>query len=122
MATLNKLLALSNPSSVVITMSMARDFLAANGRVAIFFRKEDGSMRILYGTNHLAMIPSDKHPQGLKPQSTTAIAVFDLTINEWRSFRVDRLIQIEVLEPLVGTLVNALAPATAGTVSAGATV
>ncbi len=110
MATLNKLLALANPSSVIITMQMARDFLAANGRVAIFFRKEDGSMRILYGTNHLSMIPADKHPAGLRPQSTTAIAVFDLTINEWRSFRVDRLIQIEVLEPLVATTINALAP------------
>ena len=120
MATLNKkLLALSNPTSVIIGMDMARDFLAANSRVAIFFRKEDGSMRILYGTNHLAMIPADKHPQGLKPQSTTAIAVFDLTINEWRSFRVDRLIQIEVLEPLVGQVITALAPmATEGVLKA----
>jgi hypothetical protein len=70
-----------------------------NENVAVIkFTKLDGSERELRGTRNLGIVPEDKHPMGAgRNLSDEIITVFDLDINEWRSFDFSRLNSFEVM-------------------------
>lgn len=65
----------------------------------IIFIKKDGSRRSMRCTQNLAIIPQEKHPKGIGTGSTADLKkVFDLDIQEWRSFKVDTVIDAEPLK------------------------
>jgi hypothetical protein len=70
-----------------------------NENVAVIkFTKADGSERELRGTRNLGSVPDDKQPKGTgRKLSDEIITVFDLDINEWRSFDFNRLNSFEVV-------------------------
>ena len=62
------------------------------GVLTVTFTKKDGSERILECTLTEDLIPADAVPTGTgstKKKNPDAIAVYDLEIDEWRSFRWD---------------------------------
>jgi len=71
---------------------------ALRGVVAVTFTKRDGSTRIMRCTTNLALIPSNQHPAGSKPYTPNLHRVYDLDIAEWRSFRDDTVLKVEILE------------------------
>lgn len=79
--------------------------LLQQGPITVTFVKADGNIRDMRCTLSYEMIPESKHPSTVtsestrsrKPESPDAvhsIRVFDLDIEEWRSFRFDRLKKI----------------------------
>jgi hypothetical protein len=64
--------------------------LLKDGKISVTFEKKDGTLREMNCTLSEQIIPSEKSPKGSgKVQSKEAIAVFDLDVNDWRSFRFD---------------------------------
>lgn len=64
--------------------------------VHISFEKKDGSLRHMYCTTNLKLIPAHLHPKGAgRPPSETVFNVFDLTEGGWRSFKIENLLSIE---------------------------
>ena len=59
--------------------------------VEVLFIKKDGSQRTMLCTLSESKIPADKQPKSETQSSTvgSAVRVFDLEKNEWRSFRWD---------------------------------
>lgn len=60
--------------------------------VEIQFEKKDGSVRAMKCTLKQDVIPADKTPkvtEEAKPVQTSALRVFDVEKQEWRSFRWD---------------------------------
>ena len=75
-------------------MALNKDFDAfkermAHGEVQFVFLKKDGSFRIARGTRAPEHIPADQHPKGKRAPSYTALAFFDLDLEEWRGMRID---------------------------------
>ena len=62
------------------------------GPVTITFTKKDDSLRVMKCTLMESKIPSTKESN--KKKSEESIAVFDLEVNEWRSFRYDSIKEI----------------------------
>lgn len=61
------------------------------------FLKKDGTIRVMRCTTNLKNIPEEKHPKGTgTPSSNTVKKVFDMDKMEWRSFRVDSLIEAPI--------------------------
>jgi hypothetical protein len=67
--------------------------------VELSFLKKDGTVREMKCTLKEDLIPSEKQPKGTsgtpRKQSQDSIAVFDLVINEWRSFRFDSVKEVK---------------------------
>lgn len=65
----------------------------------VTFTKADGSERVLRGTLKSEYIPpvptSDGEKTTKKRPNEEVVPVYDLDINDWRAFRIDRLISIE---------------------------
>lgn len=62
------------------------------GTVEIEFVKRDGTLRTMVATLNMDLVPSDKIPLGTgRPKPPTVQTVFDLEIDEWRSFRWETL-------------------------------
>lgn len=61
----------------------------------ITFTKSNGEVREMQCTLKQEMIPSDKIPKSdsnrTRPKDSSTVTVFDLGINDWRSFNMDRL-------------------------------
>jgi len=60
----------------------------------ITFEKADGTERVLKGTRDMRFVPEDQQPKNngdVAYESETVVRVFDLSINEWRSFNIDRV-------------------------------
>ena len=71
--------------------------LLHNDIVNIIFYKKDGSERKMKCTLLSEEIPTDMTPKGTKKtQSDEVIAVFDVEIQQWRSFRWDSVKQINL--------------------------
>lgn len=80
-----------------------RDFMLEalkdkNVIMEVVFTKTDGTNRVMLCTQALELIPEDKHPSG---ESNTVydenqVRVFDLEVNEWRSFLKDNIISTQV--------------------------
>jgi hypothetical protein len=71
-------------------------------QLKISFIKSDGTERDMVCTLSEDLIPSESMPKGsgsgaTRHKSDEAQAVFDLGINEWRSFRWDAIRKIEFL-------------------------
>lgn len=66
--------------------------------ITVTFTKADGTLRKMKCTLKPDMLPPAKpvtEAKQQKPQDLESIRVFDLDKSEWRSFRFDRLKQIE---------------------------
>lgn len=61
----------------------------------VTFTKKDGTERVMRCTRSPSQIPEDQHPKNGTGDSETAIRVFDLDKNEWRSFIVENIKRIE---------------------------
>lgn len=58
------------------------------------FNKVNGDFRSMKCTLIKSYIPDDKRPKSNKEYSTETVRAFDLAKQEWRSFRVDKVIGI----------------------------
>jgi hypothetical protein len=64
--------------------------LLKDGKISVTFEKKDGTIREMNCTLSEQMIPVEKSPKGSgKVQSKESIAVFDLDLGDWRSFRFE---------------------------------
>ena len=71
------------------------DYLSESN-ITLTFKKKDGTLRTMYCTKNLNNIPAEKHPKGSnKLVSDNTITVFDLQLNEWRSFVVSNLVRLD---------------------------
>ena len=61
----------------------------------VTFTKKDGTERTMRCTRSPAQIPEDQHPKNGMGDSESALRVFDLDKNEWRSFIVENVKRIE---------------------------
>lgn len=78
-----------------IVMSDILDELR-RGVCRVVFTKKDGTERTMNCTLMKDSIPEDKVPTGgIKQLSEDVFRVFDVDINEWRSFRKDSVISFE---------------------------
>ena len=69
----------------------------AKGECEVFFTKVDGTSRHMWCTTNPELIPDEKLPklvEGKEPKAASeeTVVCFDTTIKEWRSFRVDSVI------------------------------
>lgn len=81
------------------TYGILRDAKAENLRIV--FTKKDGTERTMRCTLVESQIPSDKLPktqseESDSPTARSAVRVYDLDKGEWRSFRWDSVIKVEV--------------------------
>lgn len=70
--------------------------LLESGKASVTFVKRDGSTRTMKCTNQAGVVPATS---GTRPESSTVQTVYDLDINEWRSFRWD---SVQTVEPIEG--------------------
>ena len=78
------------------TYGILRDKNVKN--LCVVFTKKDGSQREMHCTLAEGRIPEDKQPKQ-KEEATSqtagsAVRVFDLDLQEWRSFRWDSVIKV----------------------------
>ena len=74
-----------------------REYLSEK-EINVTFTKKDGTSRTMHCTRDFGKIPTDMLPIGTGVKTTTdAIQVFDLGLNEWRSFKTSTLTHIEWL-------------------------
>jgi len=69
------------------------------GYLRVTFVKADGSLRKLRGTMNLELMPKewrDRKYNHKQQHNTTAI--FDLDIEEWRSFRNDSIVEVHIIQ------------------------
>lgn len=89
-----------DPESIMNTPDFAewlREYLSES-KITVTFMKKDGTDRKMFCTRDFSLIPEEKHPKGgsTQPATTTdAVQVFDLEINEWRSFNTSNIKRIE---------------------------
>jgi ABC-type uncharacterized transport system ATPase subunit len=61
-----------------------------------FEKVKDGQIREMTATLNMGMIPEDKMPKGGTVDQSVGgnetLRVFDVDIQEWRSFRIDKLL------------------------------
>jgi hypothetical protein len=84
-------------------MSLTREQIAnilAQGEATVKFTKVDGSERLMRCTKAPHLIPEDKQPKGdllteVQP-NLSVLRVFDLDMNEWRSFKVSNVKEVTV--------------------------
>lgn len=74
------------------------DFEPLNeGIMVVTFTKVNGEQRVMRCTKDPRFIPADKIPTGNNViKSTESMRVFDLDKSDWRSFRIDSVINAEV--------------------------
>ena len=70
--------------------------LLKSGSITVTFTKKDGSNRVMKCTLNESLIPSDKVPKGesTRKHNDAVRPVFDLEINEWRSFTWDSVTEV----------------------------
>lgn len=77
--------------------------LLSSSQVRVKFIKADSTTRVLLGTTNKELIDSSLgevqkiEESKQRKHSDETCVVFDLGINEWRSFRVDSVIEVEIL-------------------------
>jgi len=66
-----------------------------NGEAVVTFTKMDGAVRIMRCTLNDPLLPEQYRGKGdLITEAGNTMRVFDLDLNEWRSFRVDSVTNI----------------------------
>lgn len=76
-----------------------REYLSEN-TINVTFTKKDGTSRNMHCTRDISKIPIEMHPTGTTTgtkSTSDAVQVFDMSINEWRSFKTSTLTHIEWL-------------------------
>ena len=81
--------------------SILRDL--REGECEVTFTKVNGDTRVMRCTLNMDLIPQDKHPKGDNTPELTegldrilkAIQVFDTGLQEWRSFKVETVKNIQ---------------------------
>jgi hypothetical protein len=70
------------------------------GYLQVTFVKADGSLRKLRGTMNLELMPQEWRDRRYdnKAGRFDATAIFDLDIEEWRSFRNDSIVEVHILK------------------------
>jgi hypothetical protein len=69
------------------------------GYLRVTFVKADGSLRKLRGTMNLELMPKEWRDRRYEHKAgrVNATAIFDLDIEEWRSFRNDSIVEVNIL-------------------------
>lgn len=74
----------------------------ALGPIIVTFTKVDGSERVMLCTTAPHLIPEEKQPTGSLltevPEDGGVLRVFDLDVNDWRSFRVGSVKSVSITE------------------------
>lgn len=67
----------------------------SEGVVDLQFKKVNGDLRNMRATRSPALIPEEKHPktEDKREQNETIVVLFDLEVNDWRSFRIENLVE-----------------------------
>lgn len=70
------------------------------GYLRVTFVKADGSLRKLRGTMNLELLPKEWRDRRYDHNTgrVNATAIFDLDIEEWRSFRNDSIVEIHIIQ------------------------
>lgn len=68
------------------------------GRARVVFMKKDGSVREMICTTNLSLVPAELHPRGTGKYNIDIQRVFDLELNEWRSFYKSYLMSVEAAQ------------------------
>jgi hypothetical protein len=68
------------------------------GRARVVFMKKDGSVREIVCTTNLSLVPTELHPRGTGKYNIDIQRVFDLELNEWRSFYKSYLMSVEAAQ------------------------
>ena len=70
------------------------------GYLRVTFVKADGSLRKLRGTMNLELLPKEWRDRRYDHNTgrVNATAIFDLDIEEWRSFRNDSIVEVHILK------------------------
>jgi len=65
------------------------------GVVDLQFKKVNGDLRNMRGTRNLGIIPEENHPKGdgTIKEADTIVTLFDLEVKDWRSFRIENLVE-----------------------------
>lgn len=66
-----------------------------NRSTVVTFKKKDGTIRKMKCTRNLKLIPEEQHPSTGVGDSDTAIRVFDLEKQEWRSFIIENVMGVD---------------------------
>ena len=66
-----------------------------NGLCYVEFEKKDGTLREMTCTVNQTYIPRDKMPKDGVDYADSVIRVFEVSKDQWRSFRVDSVKKIE---------------------------
>lgn len=69
--------------------------LLSDSNVTITFTKKDGTERTMKCTRNTAFIPTEQLPKEGSTEPTSAVPVFDLDAQGWRSFIPSNIIRIE---------------------------
>jgi hypothetical protein len=69
--------------------------LLSDSNVTITFTKKDGTERIMKCTRNSAFIPTELLPKEGSTEPTSAVPVFDLDAQGWRSFIPSNIIRLE---------------------------
>jgi hypothetical protein len=86
-------------TTTVSSYPLASNLRAAMGVgiVRFVYRKMDGSLRIALGTNDDQLIPSANIPKGTRRMPENMISYWDLTAQDWRSCKTERIERIEAI-------------------------
>ena len=68
----------------------------AKGVCTVVFQKLNGEERTMHCTSNTEFMPEEKKPRAAVDGRDHVIAVFDVTKQEWRSFRVDSVKEFKV--------------------------
>jgi len=88
-----------------MTLELRTSYLNSlyNNICFVDFTKKDGTLRGMRCTLRPDMLPTqtdlEEHTQ--RKQATESIAVWDLEVKGWRSFRTDSVIEFKILEETI---------------------
>ena len=69
------------------------------GYLRVTFVKADGSLRKLRGTMNLELMPKEWRDRKYNhKQQDNTTTIFDLDIEEWRSFRNDSIVEVHIIQ------------------------
>lgn len=70
--------------------------ILGNREAEIKFKKIDGTIRVIRGTLNNEFIPPEYRTQveSKKVEHSEIVTIFDLDVVGWRSFRIDRVIEV----------------------------
>lgn len=83
-----------NEETKVIDWELIKEAMR-NGVVVVTFLKADGTVREMQCTLAEFLLPETAGSG--RPSNDGVVVVFDLEIEQWRSFRKDRVINVEVV-------------------------